>query len=136
MLHTAILPYYRQLTSRPNPGMARLWASQLRRLVRSGALVHISWGVYARATPLAGLTREPAGEHIIRAAASLLTLGEADGAVKYANPVRATARLRRDAELRAAGFEVVHFTWEEITHVPARVAAAIRTAFGRANRSR
>jgi hypothetical protein len=37
--------------------------------------------------------------------------------------------------LRAAGFEVVHFTWEEITHVPARVAAAIRAAFGGAARS-
>ncbi len=44
--------------------------------------------------------------------------------------------LRRDAELRAAGFEVVRFTWEEITHVPARVAAAIRAAFGRGARSR
>ncbi len=60
------------------------------------------------------------------------TIGEADGAAKYTNPARAMAQLRRDAELRAAGFEVVHFTWEEITHVPARVAAAIRAAFGRA----
>lgn len=41
----------------------------------------------------------------------------------------------RDAELRAAGFEVVHFTWEEITRVPTRVAAAIRAAFDRAARS-
>jgi very-short-patch-repair endonuclease len=64
------------------------------------------------------------------------TIGEADGAVKYANPARAMAQLRRDAELRAAGFEVVHFTWEEITRVPARVAAAIRAAFGRAGQSR
>jgi very-short-patch-repair endonuclease len=64
------------------------------------------------------------------------TIGEADGAVKYANPLRAMAQLRRDAELRAAGFEVVHFTWEEVTNVPARVAAAIRAAFGRAGRSR
>jgi very-short-patch-repair endonuclease len=63
------------------------------------------------------------------------TIGEADGAVKYADPVKAMAQLRRDAELRAAGFEVVHFTWEEITRVPARVAAAIRAAFGRADRS-
>jgi very-short-patch-repair endonuclease len=63
------------------------------------------------------------------------TVGEADGAVKYADPARAMAQLRRDAELRAAGFEVVHFTWEEITRVPARVAADIRAAFGRAARS-
>lgn len=41
----------------------------------------------------------------------------------------------RDAELRAADFEVVHFTWEEITRVPIRVAAAIRAAFDRAARS-
>jgi very-short-patch-repair endonuclease len=60
------------------------------------------------------------------------TIGEADGAVKYADPVRAMAQLRRDAELRAAGFEVVHFTWEEITLVPAQVAATIRAAFRRA----
>jgi len=63
------------------------------------------------------------------------TIGEADGAVKYADPARAMAQLRRDAQLRAAGFEVVHFTWAEITRVPAQVAAAIRAAFGRAGRS-
>jgi hypothetical protein len=59
------------------------------------------------------------------------TVGEADGAVKYASPGRAISQLRRDASLRAAGFQVVHFTWEEIVQVPGQVAASIRAAFRR-----
>jgi hypothetical protein len=59
------------------------------------------------------------------------TIGEADGAIKYAGPTRAVAQLRRDARLRRAGFEVVHFTWDEIIHKPDQVAASIRAAFRR-----
>jgi hypothetical protein len=59
------------------------------------------------------------------------TVGEADGAVKYADPARAMAQLERDARLRAAGFEVVHFTWRDITRTPDHVAATIKTAFRR-----
>ncbi|HKA96868.1 MAG TPA: DUF559 domain-containing protein, partial [Streptosporangiaceae bacterium] len=59
------------------------------------------------------------------------TVGEADGAVKYADPARAMAQLERDARLRAAGFEVVHFTWWEITRAPDQVVASIKTAFRR-----
>jgi len=59
------------------------------------------------------------------------TIGEADGAVKYADPERAVAQLRRDARLRAAGFEVVHFTSQDIIQAPGQVAAAIRAAFRR-----
>jgi hypothetical protein len=59
------------------------------------------------------------------------TIGEADGAVKYENPARARAQLERDARLRAAGYEVVHFTWAEITRVPAQVVDAIQVAFRR-----
>ena len=59
------------------------------------------------------------------------TVGEADGAVKYADPARAMAQLQRDARLRAAGFEVVHFTWHDITRTPDQVAAWIKTAFRR-----
>ena len=59
------------------------------------------------------------------------TVGEADGAVKYASPGRAISQLQRDASLRAAGFEVVHFTWDEIVRVPGQVAASIRAAFRR-----
>jgi Transcriptional regulator, AbiEi antitoxin/Protein of unknown function (DUF559) len=57
------------------------------------------------------------------------TIAEADGAIKYTRPARALAQLNRDARLREAGFEVVHFTWAEITRVPAQVVAAIRAAF-------
>jgi hypothetical protein len=57
------------------------------------------------------------------------TIGEADGAVKYADPERAIQQLRRDARLRAAGFQVVHFTWEEIVQFPWQVAASLRAAF-------
>lgn len=60
------------------------------------------------------------------------TIGEADGVIKYANRYQALAQLQRDARLREAGFEVVHFTWEEITRVPGQVATAIRAAFQRA----
>ncbi len=59
------------------------------------------------------------------------TIAEADGAVKYTGAARALAQLNRDARLREAGFEVVHFTWAEITRVPAQVVAAIRAAFCR-----
>jgi hypothetical protein len=59
------------------------------------------------------------------------TIGEADGALKYADTSRAISQLRRDAALRREGFEVVHFTWEEINRVPHHVAAAIREAFRR-----
>ncbi len=59
------------------------------------------------------------------------TIAEADGAIKYADPSRAMAQLERDARLRAAGFEVVHFTWPDITRDPAQVAASIGAAFRR-----
>jgi hypothetical protein len=48
--------------------------------------------------------------------------------VKYASPGRAIAQLDRDARLRDAGFEVVHFTWQEIMLTPWQVAARVRTA--------
>jgi very-short-patch-repair endonuclease len=59
------------------------------------------------------------------------TIAEADGAIKYADPDRARMQLRRDADLRAAGFEVVHFSWQELRLNPAQVIASIRTAFAR-----
>ena len=62
------------------------------------------------------------------------TVAEADGAIKYADPSRAMAQLKRDARLRMAGFEVVHFTWPEITSAPAQVADSIRVAFRRQSR--
>jgi predicted transcriptional regulator of viral defense system len=62
------------------------------------------------------------------------TVAEVDGAIKYADPLRAQAQIRRDSLLRADGFEVVHFDWHDITENPAHVAASIRTAFRRAVR--
>jgi hypothetical protein len=59
------------------------------------------------------------------------TIGEADGAVKYETPARARTQLERDARLRAAGYEVVHFTWPQITRAPAQVVDEIRVAFSR-----
>lgn len=59
------------------------------------------------------------------------TIGEADGAVKYADPARAMAQLTRDARLREAGFEVVHLTWQDITRSPDQVMGWIKTAFRR-----
>jgi predicted transcriptional regulator of viral defense system len=59
------------------------------------------------------------------------TIGEADGLGKYSDPARAFAQLQRDARLREAGFEVVHFTWQEVTCAPGRVVASIRAAFQR-----
>jgi Protein of unknown function (DUF559) len=59
------------------------------------------------------------------------TVAEADGAAKYAAPGRAISQLNRDARLRDAGFEVVHFTWQEITMAPRQVVDRIRVAFAR-----
>ena len=59
------------------------------------------------------------------------TIAEADGALKYTSPDRAIRQLDRDARLRDAGFEVVHFTWQEITLAPEQVVARIRAAFAR-----
>lgn len=63
------------------------------------------------------------------------TIGEADGALKYGGPAGAIAQLQRDARLREAGFEVVHFTWSQIIRVPHQVAASLRAAFQRGQRA-
>ncbi|HEY2314317.1 MAG TPA: DUF559 domain-containing protein [Streptosporangiaceae bacterium] len=63
------------------------------------------------------------------------TIVEVDGALKYDDdPSRARAQLRRDKRLREAGYEVVHFTWQEITERPAEAAESIRAAFRTAAR--
>jgi Protein of unknown function (DUF559) len=59
------------------------------------------------------------------------TIVEVDGAVKYADPLRARAQLERDSWLRSLGYEVVHFTWHEITTMPDFVGTRIREAFRR-----
>lgn len=59
------------------------------------------------------------------------TIVEVDGAKKFANPQRAIGQLRRDKMLSEAGFEVLHFSWYEITQMPEYVARSIRAAFER-----
>ena len=62
------------------------------------------------------------------------TVVEVDGAMKYEDPSRARAELRRDKRLREAGYEVVHLTWHDIMVRPAEAAASIRAAFRAAAR--
>jgi hypothetical protein len=59
------------------------------------------------------------------------TIAEVDGAIKYSDPLAARAQLKRDSYLRAEGYELVHFDWNEITQTPELVAATIRVAFAR-----
>jgi hypothetical protein len=68
------------------------------------------------------------------------TLGEFDGRIKYAPganaDVEAAARVlwlekQREDRLRAAGFEVVRWTWQDLQR-PAELTARILAAFGRA----
>jgi predicted transcriptional regulator of viral defense system len=60
------------------------------------------------------------------------TIAEADGALKYADPNRARDQLQRDEYLREAGFQVVHFTWQQLHANPAQIIQSIRTAFAQA----
>jgi hypothetical protein len=60
--------------------------------------------------------------------------GESDGLLKYTDGRAAIAELRRDRLLREAGFDVVHFTWQELFGQPERVIDRIRRAFARADR--
>jgi len=64
------------------------------------------------------------------------TIAEADGAMKYADPDRARQQLKRDSELRRAGYEVVHFTWRDLVTIPDQVIGWIRAAFARSARLR
>jgi predicted transcriptional regulator of viral defense system len=60
-----------------------------------------------------------------------LTIAEADGMLKYADPRRAAAQLERDQMLREVGYKVVHFTWRQLFYETDRVIGWIRDAFGR-----
>jgi hypothetical protein len=59
------------------------------------------------------------------------TIAEADGAAKYSDPDRARRQLSRDADLREAGFEVVHFGWQDVHLNAHHVVGSIRAAFAR-----
>ena len=60
------------------------------------------------------------------------TIAEADGAMKYADPNRARDQLQRDDDLRQAGFQVVHFTWQQLHTNPDQIIRSIRAAFAQA----
>jgi very-short-patch-repair endonuclease len=62
------------------------------------------------------------------------TIAEVDGKLKYDDRSRFGYERRRDVWLRNAGYEVVHFSWQEITTQPDYVAATLRAAFQRGRR--
>jgi predicted transcriptional regulator of viral defense system len=57
------------------------------------------------------------------------TIAEVDGALKYDDPSRARAQLRRDKLLRGADYEVEHFTWRDIVHGQDEVGPSLLAAF-------
>ena len=57
------------------------------------------------------------------------TIAEADGLAKYTEPTDLRRQFERDRKLRAARYQVVHFTWREIFSTPDYVVAQIREAF-------
>jgi hypothetical protein len=62
------------------------------------------------------------------------TIAEVDGAGKYDDRGLAMRQLRRDKRLREAGYEVVHFDWEEINGDPGYVVTSLRAAFEQGGR--
>lgn len=64
------------------------------------------------------------------------TIAEVDGAAKYRDdPRRVPQQLRRDQLLREDGYELVRFSWQQVTETPEAVAASIRSAFQRGERN-
>lgn len=59
-------------------------------------------------------------------------IGEADGAIKYASRQDLLDEKRREDRLRACGFAVVRWMWDEIVESPEVVSARIRRAMMRA----
>lgn len=60
------------------------------------------------------------------------TIAETDGMAKYSNTGVARRQLERDADLRDAGFQVVHITWQQLQISPDQVVQSIRAAFAQA----
>ena len=58
------------------------------------------------------------------------TIAEADGRAAHMGP-DAIAELKRDRLLRQAGYEVVHFTWKELSRDPEAVVSRVRRALRR-----
>jgi very-short-patch-repair endonuclease len=56
---------------------------------------------------------------------------ELDSRRWHDNDVNFLTDRRKERAIRAAGYEVLRFTWAEVVHEPARVAAEIRAAMRR-----
>lgn len=63
------------------------------------------------------------------------TIGEADGLEKYSDPGVLRAEKLRQERLEAAGYQVVRFTWHDVTAEPSRTAHRVHAAFARALRA-
>jgi very-short-patch-repair endonuclease len=61
-------------------------------------------------------------------------IGEADGLTKYRDPDVIADEKQRDELFRQAGYELVHWVWQEIRHTPEMVIGRIRAAFERTHR--
>jgi very-short-patch-repair endonuclease len=57
-------------------------------------------------------------------------IAEADGLAKYDGRKDLARQFERDRLLRDAGYQVIHFTWHELTRSPDVVIGRIRTAIG------
>lgn len=66
--------------------------------------------------------------------AATRTIGEADGALKYAEPADLFAEKVREDRFRDAGYQVVRYTWDESVHRPQVVVARFLRAFARSHR--
>jgi very-short-patch-repair endonuclease len=62
-------------------------------------------------------------------------IGEADGRGKYTGPQDLWAEKRREDALRALGFEVVRWGWDDMWLHPYAVAGQIAAALQRARRT-
>jgi len=65
---------------------------------------------------------------------AMRTVGEFDGRLKYGRAEDLWAEKLREDRLRALGFQVVRWTWDEIWQQPGMVADRVRQAFARAAR--
>jgi very-short-patch-repair endonuclease len=72
----------------------------------------------------------PVGRYIADFAwLAYMVIAEVDGWEKYVTRADFEAQMRRDAELQAYGWMVLHFTWLQVVRRPELVAARLRTAF-------
>ncbi len=64
------------------------------------------------------------------------TIGEADGRLKYADPTVLWAEKRREDHLRALGFQVVRWSWNDVFYSPYKLVTRLRSALDPGARAR